>query len=289
MQRLLIVGCGDTVRRALPRLLRHWRVYALVRTRDAELAAQGVTQILGDLDRPHTLYRLAGLADAVLHSAPPPDHGDDDPRTRRLLAALVRRGSLPSALIYISTSGVYGDCGGAVVSETRAARPITARARRRISAECQLRAFGRRSGCRVSLLRAPGIYAADRMPLERLRRGLPLFRREDDGYSNHIHAEDLARACERALRQGAANRAYNICDDQPLLMGDWYDRLADAYGIARPPRLPRAEAEAQLPAMQLSFMNESRQLENRRMHDELGLRLAFPTVDAGIADALRNH
>lgn len=272
------------VRRILPDLTRRWRVYALVRQEDAALAAFGVTQIVGDLDRPSSLRRLAGLADAVLHSAPPPDRGNDDPRTRRLVAIL-RRGSLPRRLVYISTSGVYGNCDGQRVAETRSLRPQTARARRRVDAEGILLRFGRESTCRVSILRAPGIYAADRLPLERLRKGLPVWRPEEDSWTNHIQAEDLGRACIAALKLGRANRVYNASDDSDLPMGEWFDKLADAFGLPRPPRVGRGEAPGVLPQTQLSFMNESRRLDNRRLKRELGFRFRYATVDAGIAAA----
>jgi len=290
MRRLLIIGCGDVVRRVLPQLVRRWRVYALVREWDPALRALGVVQIVGDLDRGDSLTRLVGLAQAVLHSAPPGDATSDDARTRRLIAVL-RRASLPRRLVYISTSGVYGDCTGDRVFETRRLAPRTARARRRVDAEAQLRRFGRESGCAVSILRAPGIYAADRMPLERLRRGLPLLRPEEDIYTNHIHAEDLGRACVAALERDTfvrGGRAYNAADDSDITMGDWFGKLADAYALPHPPRVSRAEAEKVLPPVQLSFMRESRRLDNTRLKRELRLRLRYPTVDSGIAAALEN-
>lgn len=284
MRRLLIIGCGDVMRRTLPLLVRRWRVMALVRQRDPALAALGVTQIEGDLDRPKTLARLSGIADAVIHGAPPPAEGKGDPRTARLLALLQRGKSLPRRIVYISTSGVYGDCGGALVTETRAARAESARAARRVDAEARLRRFGRRLGrwCRVSILRAPGIYAGDRLPLERLRRGLPLIRHDEDSHTNHIHAEDLGRACIAALARGGANRAYNISDDSALAMGEWFDLLADRFDLPKAPRLPREEVKRGVPAMQWSFMSESRRLDNTRMKRELRLRLCYPTVVAGI-------
>jgi nucleoside-diphosphate-sugar epimerase len=288
MRRLLIIGCGDVVRRALPELTRRWRVYALVRERDPALADRGVVQIVGDLDRPASLRRLAGLAHAVIHSAPPAEKAAGDPRTRHLLAVL-RRGSLPRHLVYISTSGVYGDCGGRRVFETQRLAPRTARARRRVAAETLLRDFGRSSGCRVSILRAPGIYAAERMPLERLRRGLPLLLPDEDIHTNHIHAEDLARACIAALERGGANRAYHAADDSDIAMGEWFDKLADAFALPRAPRVTRAEAEQVLPPVQLSFMRESRRLDNARLKAELRLRLRYPTVDAGIAAAMKGQ
>lgn len=287
MRRLLIIGCGDVVRRALPRLLRQWRVYALMRKRDPELAALGVTQIEGDLDRIDTLSRLAGIAHAVLHSAPPPDRGQADSRTRHLLAVLRRAQSLPRCCIYISTSGVYGDCLGIRIDETRKPAPLTARGQRRLDAETALRRFGARGACRVAILRAPGIYAADRMPLERLRKGLPLLQAQDDVRTNHIHAEDLAHTCVMALRRARPNRIYNASDDSDLPMGEWFDALADAFRLPRAPRVARAELERQLPPMQLSFMSESRRMVNRRIKRELGVRLGYPTVRAGIADALK--
>jgi nucleoside-diphosphate-sugar epimerase len=285
---LLIIGCGDVMRRALPQLALRWQVLALVRRRDPQLAQLDLTQIEGDLDRPDTLTRLAGIADAVIHSAPPPPQGQGDARTRNLIAILRRGKSLPRQLVYISTSGVYGDCGGAWVSETRTPAAESARAARRLDAERRLREFGGQAGrrCCVSILRAPGIYAADRMPLERLRQGLPLIEHGEDSQTNHIHAEDLGRACGVALTRGRANRVYNINDDSALAMGEWFDALADAFALPRAPRLPREAVRRAVPPMQWSFMKESRRLDNSRMKRELGLRLRYPTVAAGIASAL---
>ncbi len=282
------MGCGDVVRRALPVLTRRWRVFALVRSADPALSAAGVTQIVGDLDQSATLPRLRGLAQAVLHSAPPPSEGEGDPRTKRLLATLGRSRSLPRSLTYISTSGVYGDCAGASVPETRPLAAKSARARRRVAAETLLRHTACRWGMRVSILRAPGIYAAERMSLERIRRGDPVLLANEDSYTNHIHADDLARACVTALERGRANRSYNIGDDSDIRMGDWFDKLADAFGLPRPPRATRAEVKTMLSPLLLSFMGESRRLVNTRMKRELKLQLRYPTVDDGIAAVLRN-
>ena len=279
MKNLLIVGCGDVMRRVLPQLTKHWRVIALVRQRDEALERLGVVQICGDLDQRHTLRRLSGIADAVIHSVAPAPTGEHDLRTRRLIACLRRGKSLPRALVYISTSGVYGDCAGALIDETRPCKPHSARAIRRLDAERQLRRF--RS--RVSIVRAPGIYAANRLPLERLHNALPLINRAEDSHTNHIHAEDLGRACIAALKHGRRNRAYNASDDTSLLMGDWFDLLADKFVLPRAPRLPRADVARHVSAMQWSFMSESRRMKNARMKRELGVRLRYPTVREGIA------
>ncbi|MBL8473853.1 MAG: NAD(P)H-binding protein [Rhodocyclaceae bacterium] len=284
MERLLIVGCGDVAQRALPWLTRRYRVYALARNSAtaAHLRAQGAIPVAGDLDCRKSLHRLAGLAPLVWHFAPPQGTGEHDMRTRALVAALAARGSLPRALVYISTSGVYGDCNGAVVPETRPARPATPRAGRRLDAERSLRQLARR-GVRVAILRAPGIYAADRLPLERLLRGDPVLRREDDVRTNHIHADDLARLAGAALHRARGGRVFNAVDDSALYMADYFDQVADACGMARPPRLPKHEAEARLSALTLSFMSESRRLDNRRIKSELRCRLRWPTVATTLA------
>jgi nucleoside-diphosphate-sugar epimerase len=262
-------------------------VYALSRSpgRFAQLRALGVTPVHGDLDRPGTLDVLRGLAHDVLHFAPPPPSGDRDTRTSHLLAALAKARSLPQHLVYISTTGVYGDREGRWVCETTPLKPQTDRARRRADAERQLREWGRRNRVRVSILRAPGIYAADRLPVERLRAGTPVLRAEDDGYTSHIHADDLACTAVAALRFAPPGRAYNVVDDSHLKMGEYFDLVADCCGLPRPPRIARADAAARIPPAMLSFMGESRRLSNARAKRELRTGLRYPTVREGIGGA----
>ena len=288
MERLLIIGCGDIARRALPHLKQRYRVAALVRSTDPALAASGVEPIEGDLDDPGSLAQLAGRAERIAHLAPPAGSGPVDARTRNLLAALAPRGRgamLPQRFVYLSTSGVYGDCGGEWVDETRAPNPQTGRARRRLDAERSLGQWGERNQVETVILRVPGIYAADRLPLERLARGTPALRAEDDVYTNHIHADDLAAVLIAALESKNARGVYNASDDSQMRMGDFFDLIADRAGLARPPRISRAEATRVLPPTLLSFMNESRRLVNRRMKMELGVRLRYPTVANGVPSA----
>ena len=293
MQKLLIVGCGDVARRTLPRLLGQYRVFALLRdpAQCAFWRAEGVRPILADLDHADSLKRIAGLADIVLHFAPPPECGTVDSRMRRLLAALCCGQNRPRQLIYISTSGVYGDCAGALIDETRSLRPATARARRRADAERQLRRLGRQGRVRVSILRAPGIYAADRLPFDRLQKGVPALCTEDDVFTNHIHADDLAMLTCAALRFGRANRCYNATDDDEMKMGDYFDLVADRFELPHAPRISRSEAQALMSTVQLSFMSESRRLDNRRIKNELRARLRYPHVADGLDAAWqeRNH
>ncbi len=288
--RLLIVGCGDVGLRVLRLLAGRWRVYALSSTpaRGAELRAAGATPLLGNLDDAASLARIAALAERVLHLAPPPPHGATDTRTAHLLRAFARADRV-RRLVYASTSGVYGDCGGERIDETRALRPATDRARRRADAEARVRAWGRKAGVGVCVLRVPGIYALDRAggdPRERLRRGTPLLRAEDDVYTNHIHADDLARACIAALCRAAPQRSYHVSDDRHRLVGDYYDAVADLCALPRLPRLSRAEAAERLTPQQMSFLGESRRLDNRRLKRELRVRLRYPCVEVALAPAL---
>lgn len=284
MPRLLIVGCGDIGMRCLPLLRGRWRVAALSSSpqRFAALRAAGATPILGNLDDAASLKRLRGWADAVLHLAPPQAVGRTDLRTRNLLNTLAA--SSPGRIVYASTTGVYGDCGGAFFDETRPVAPATDRARRRVDAERQLRAFD----STVTILRVPGIYAANRVgghPRERLAKGSPVLRAEDDVFTNHIHADDLARACVLALYRGRPQRVLHVCDDSQLPMGDYFDLAADLCALPRPPRISRAEAAVLMSPMQLSFMSESRRLDNRRLKTELKLRLRYPLPEVGLLAA----
>lgn len=291
--RVLIVGFGDIGERVARLLGPRYHISALVRTpararRAHELAVQPVR---GDLANPRSLEKLAGTADIVFHFAPPPANGATDVHTQNLLAALHRQSGRSGMLsqrplrriVYISTTGVYGDCAGARIDESRALRPATMRAKRRVDAETRLCRWGRRHGAAVSILRAPGIYSETRLPAERLRKGTPALVAEEDVFTNHIHAEDLARAAIAAMRYARPGRVYNVVDDSALAMGEYFDLVADAYALPRPARVTRKQAASMLSPMLLSFMSESRRIGNARVKRDLRLKLKFPTV----ADCLR--
>ena len=293
-QRVLIVGCGDVGLRTAGQLgapqSQRVRLMALTSSPDRVrlLRACGITPLLGNLDDPASIQRLAGIAHRVIHLAPPPTDragaSERDPRSLALVRALRLR-TPPLALVYGSTTGVYGDCGGQRVDETRTVNPHTPRAQRRVDAENLMRFLGR-SGVRVSVLRIPGIYAADReggTPRERLLKGTPVLAATDDVYTNHIHANDLARACAAALWRGKPQRVVNVTDDTDLKMGDYFDLAASLFGLPKPPRLPRDQASSALPLMLLSFMSESRRLDNTRMKQELRLKLRYPHVRDGLS------
>ena len=286
MIRVLLIGCGDIALRTADLVRGRVRLYGLTRrAEDApKLRAHGIIPIIGDLDCFHSLERLRAAPFAVLHFAPPPASGRDDPRTIRLIAALAKARIIPQRFVYISTSGVYGDCAGARITEARPRKAQTPRGKRRIAAEDRLRNWAKRYGVRLSILRAPGIYAESRLPLERLKQGTPVLRAEDDVFTNHIHADDLARAAVAAMFRGKSNRAYNITDDAEFKMGGWFDTVADAFHLPRPPRVSWEEAEARIAPMLLSFMSESRRLANTRMKRELRLKLKYPTPETLLAE-----
>ncbi|VVE72271.1 NAD(P)-dependent oxidoreductase [Pandoraea captiosa] len=344
--RLLIVGCGDVGMRALPALVKRFRVFAVTASdaRHAALRAAGAVPVVANLDEAKRLHRIGHLAPRVLHLAPPAavaGNGSQDWRTRRLRAALTRPSKpdivpeggraalsrLPVAprriLVYASTSGVYGDCGGAYVDETRTPSPRSPRGQRRVDAERTVRSLGRasfharsarrllragaarartpgalaaagaraswrsaehaRAPWRVSIVRIPGIYAGQRLPLARLRKGTPALQASDDVYTNHIHADDLAAILIRAMWRGKAQRIVHASDDTDWRMGEYFDHVADAFGLPRPPRISREEAARVLEPTLLSFMSESRRLANTRLKRELGYRLMYPDVAALLA------
>jgi len=285
--RLLILGCGDVGMRLLPLLRDRFRIFAVTSqpSRREQLRVAGAIPLVADLDRPGSLFRLAGLARAIVHLAPPQSEGLRDRRTRNLTAILPDR----ATLVYVSTSGVYGDCGGARIDETRRTDPRNPRARRRADAERVLRGWARRSGARLAILRVPGIYANDRLPLERLKKGTPALAPDDDVYTSHIHADDLARIIAAALFRADACRVYHAVDDTEMKMGEYFDAVAAACALPPPPRLPRAQLECAVSPMLLSFMSESRRLDNRRIKRELGIRLRYPDVSSALAEIARGR
>jgi nucleoside-diphosphate-sugar epimerase len=279
--RLLIIGCGDVGMRLLPLVRGRFRVFAVTSSPDrcAELRAAGAIPIVADLDHPPSLKRLAHLAPHIIHMAPPQAAGMLDRRTRNLSAIL----PAGARLVYVSTTGVYGDCQGQLIDETRGVAPHNARAWRRVDAERVLRGWARRAQGRLAIVRAPGIYARERLPLARLAQGTPALLAQDDVYTNHIHADDLAAIVALALFRALPGRIYHAVDDTHMKMGDYFDTVADAFGLARPPRIARAQLAAEVTPIKLSFMAESRRIRNERIKRELGVCLRYPDLKAAVA------
>lgn len=282
MTPVLIVGCGYVGRRLARGLLDEGRTVSGV-VRSAESAAAlhdlGIVPVRTDLDQDCTAGTLPAAGAELYYLAPPPPTGDDDPRLQRVLAAL-REGS-PRRIVYISTSGVYGDCAGAWVDESHPVQPATPRARRRAAAESALQSWSAATGVPVVILRVPGIYGPGKLPLERLRKGLPLLYEADSPFTNRVHVDDLVAACRAAMTRGRPGAAYNVSDGQPSNMTDYFNRIADRVGLPRPPLVGRADIDRLGPGMR-AFMEESKRLDNRRMRTELGVVLRYPSLESGL-------
>jgi nucleoside-diphosphate-sugar epimerase len=284
---VLIVGCGYVGQRvAALHLARGEPVVGVVRSEASAQALEraGIAAARADLDAT-PLPDLPTLEDGIYYFAPPPDRGITDPRVAAFLASLSRSGQ-PRRIVYVGTTGIYGDCRGDWVDESRPANPSVDRARRRWDAETRLREWSRATGGELVVLRVAGIYGPDRLPLERLRRGLPMVASDEAPWTNRIHADDLATVCLAAMDRAPGGAVYNVSDGHPGNMADYFNRVADLLGLPRPPVIRLADAGGQLSEGLLSYLRESRRLDNRRMLRELGVTLRYPTLDAGLPACL---
>ena len=299
MKRVVISGYGDIGARVAQRWqAKGVRVMALSRRpeKNKHLQALGIEPVAVDLDDPHSLQQLP-LRDAVLyHFAPPPADGETDPRLRNLLNAITQD-NLPCAVVLISTTAVYGDCGGGWVNETSSTQPQTSRGRRRLDAEQTMIHWCQQYQVPGVILRVPGIYGPDRLPLERIQSGAPILREDQSPYTNRIHADDLAMVCVIAAEKAEAiagrdkayaSAIYNVSDGHPGTMSQYFKDIADAHGLPRPQEISREEAESVMSPGMLSYLRESRRVDNRKMLQELGVELQYPDLQAGLA-ALREQ
>lgn len=281
MASILIVGCGDIgLRIAARHLAAHDAVTGLVRSHEAaaRLVAAGVTPLLQDLDS----HWRPPAVDAVYWCAPPPSFGVDDPRIATALEALT---TPTQGLLYLSTTGVYGDCQGRWIDEAEPLKPQSERGQRRLAAELHLRAWAARSGGHSVTLRVPGIYGRGRLPIARLKSGAPVLRAEQSPFTNRIHAEDLADAAVIALRQGTAGGAYNVSDGAPTTMTDYFNQCATLLGLPLPPQVDFAAAREQFSPMLLSFMEESKRIDPARLK-ALGFKPRFASLAEGLPHCL---
>lgn len=284
MKDAVIIGCGYTGKRlALQCLARGQKVTALVRSREsaAQLQALGVNALAQDLDQAGVTCGLELTGTDLYYLAPPPPQGREELRLRRFLDELQ---TSPGRFLLLSTSGVYGDCGGALVDESRTPEPLADRAWRRWDGEQALREWSLGKGCDYRVIRVAGIYGPGKLPLSRLRRGEPIVRSEESPLTNRIHVDDLVQGCLAAMERGQSGGVYNICDGQPGTMADYFDAIADRAGLPRPPKIGLEQAQRQLSAGMQSYLAESRQLDNRRLREELGVELRFPDLAAGLDD-----
>ena len=290
---LLIIGCGDIgVRLARLVQAQGGDVSALARSKEsaARLEGYGITPLSGNLDQVESLVDLPVAGKSLVYLAPPPGGGPIDSRVRKFCQSCIGT-QVPEKVVYVSTSGVYGDCGGALVDEQTPVNPQTSRAKRRVDAEHCLTEWGREQGVPVVILRVTGIYGPGRLPIARLKQGHPVLQEAESPPTNRIHADDLAQVCLAALERGAAGAIFNVSDGQPGTMTQYFTAIADLLGLPLPPQVSIEEARQVMNPMMLSYLSESRRMDNRKMLEELGVVLQYPDLAAGlqnIAEQLEN-
>lgn len=284
MADILIIGSGDIgVRVARLEQARGRTVAGLTRTAAgaARLAGFAIEAVSGDLDDAESLAALPTAGALVYYFAPPPGGGPIDSRMRRFCAA-TDADRAPARVVYISTSGVYGDCGGDWVSEETPVNAQTSRARRRLDAETVLLAWGREVCCEVVILRVTGIYGPGRLPLARLQQGHPVLNESEAPPTNRIHADDLAAVCVAAAERAVNGEIFNVSDGQPGTMTQYFNLIADYAGLPRPPQVTMEEARRVMTPMMLSYLQETRRMNNRRMLERLGVTLRYPELEEGL-------
>jgi len=279
---MLIAGCGYLGQRIAARARQRGEdVVCLVRTAQSvqRLSTAGFAAYPLDLDGDIVVVEEARQQDRVFYFAPPPPRGTVDSRIARFLDALDGR---PRRVVYVSTTGVYGNCLGEWVDETRPPNPQVDRALRRFDAEQRLLHWREASGGEVVILRVAGIYGPGKLPLQRLRDRVPMIAAADAPWTNRVHIDDLVRVAEAAMLQGGDGEVYNVSDGNPGNMRDYFDRVADAFALPRAPVVTLADAGDRLSPGMLSYLAESRRLDNRKMLDAFGLELDYPDLATGL-------
>ena len=285
---LYIVGCGDIgIRIAKLAAVRQIKVYALSRGNKIKPDSETTEIELNffDLDDPKSLSGLNFKDAAVLYSAPPPGGGVIDTRVMNFLAN-IQLGYEPAKLVYISTTSVYGDCGGELVTEERALNPANHTAKRRCDAERRFSIWGSEHGVPIVTLRVAGIYGPGRIPMQRILSQEPLLNEKEAGYTNRIHADDLAVVCLAALEKGKDGEIFNVCDGEISKMTDYFNTITDLMEIRRLPQVSLAEARQVMSPLMFGYMTESRCISNRKMLEELGIKLKYPTMLEGLKVSL---
>ena len=279
MDHLFIVGCGAIGRRIASLALEQGVAVCSFSRKEAGLP--GTRHFTGTLDDPATLRGLPTKGAGVIYLAPPPGGGNQETRVAAFCAA-VPPGEEPAKLVYISTSGVYGDCAGAAVTEESEPDPQTSRGKRRLHGERLFQAWGRERGVPVVILRVTAIYALDRLPVSQLSSGQPVLREEESLPSNRIHADDLSRICLAALERGKDGDIFNVSDGTSGTMTAYFNAAADALGLPRPPQVTMEEARRVMTPLMISYFSESRVVDSGKMLRELGIKLLYPDLESGL-------
>lgn len=284
MQDITIIGCGDIGCRVGKILLEQGRqVLALARSEEkaGELQTKGFATLIGDLDYQQDTPELPLQGTQLFYFMPPQGGGKSDYRMLNFCRKLSPENT-PEKVVYISTSGVYGDCGGALVTEETPLNPQTSRAQRRASAESQLQEQAQRLGFKLVILRVTGIYGPGRLPVARVMQGHPVLKPEVAPFTNRIHSLDLVQICLAAMERGEDGDIFNVCDGRQSSMTEYFTAIAEMHDLPRPKQISMAEAEQEMNPLMLSYLKESRRMSNRKMKEKLAIELLYPTLEAGL-------
>lgn len=288
VQKVFIAGCGYIGER-VGRLARQSgaEVTCMARSREhgEQLAVEGYKSVVCTLDDPTGIPALNVAGSVIYYFVPPPGGGISDPRARNFCAAL-GGSAAPNKIIYISATSVYGETGGAIVTEASPATPASAMGKRRLDAEHAFREYGAASGAAVIILRVSGIYGPGRLPLMQIQQQHPLLREEESGPSNRIHADDLARICLAAAERGLDGDVFNVSDGHPSSMTTYFNAVADLLQQPRQPLVTLEEARRVMSPLMLSYVSETRVVDNSRMLERLGITLRYPTIAEGLRASL---
>lgn len=298
MKNVFIVGCGDIGERiaGLCQVKKYGaeKVAAsgLVRSAESVMRLQqaGIEPVQRDLAKADDLHNLPTTVAIIFYLAPPPSEGETDPLIRQFLAAIsashIKENRQPEKLVLLSTTAVYGDCQGEWVDETHPVNPQTARGRRRLDAEQAVREWSEKTSVPVVILRVGGIYGPGRLPIARIKKGLPILNESESPFTNRIHQDDLAQVCVAAAERGKSGEIYNVSDGQPSTMSRYFKDIARAFDLPLPPEVSLAEAQQVMSAGMLSYLSESRRLDNSKMVEGLGVVLRYSNLEVGLSERL---
>ncbi len=282
MKKVWIVGCGDIGRR-LAKLyqtaLKNTALHAIVQSNSSLTDCNKLGLKTSQINLDHIddeIFSANQFEEAlVFYFAPPPSEGRHDSRLENFLKNVE---GAPTRIVLISTTGVYGDSQGEWIDEATPTKPQADRAYRRLSAEKLLKTWSITHTKEYMILRVPGIYAQDRLPLARLQKGLPVVNQAEAGFTNRIHADDLAQACLLAMKCSHKNETINITDGNPSTMTDYFNQVADYVGLPRPPQISLQEAQQTLSVGMVSYLKESRRIKNTKMLELLRVKLNYPNL-----------
>ncbi len=293
-QRISIIGCGYLGQKLLNELLSRdlaspKNITALVKTQPSQeqCARSGANSIAFDMDAPDSRLpdELLLKQSLMYYFAPPPAQGVKDKRAETFLKLLTQTAlhNQPKKIVLISTTGVYGNCHGQWVNENTPLNPGVDRARRRYDAEQQFQNYCLKLNIPLVILRVSGIYGPGKLPLKRLKAQTPIVREEDSPFSNRIHADDLLEICLTAGLSSKISGIFNCADGHPTTMCDYFMKVARANHLPKPPTISLEQAKTQLSAGMLSYMEESRRIDNQKLLSTFKISLKYPDLDRGLA------